>query len=264
MTLDVTSSSSVPKRRMHALYDVHQVATTFDTDPFGIYAAARDAAISQVEPRLPTTARVLDVGCGTGLFLRNLRRHRPRAQLMGLDPSRDMLDCAAQRVDARFFRGDAAGAAGFVGAASLDLMAVHFVLSYVEPGSMFTTAREVVRVGGLVSVASTDFASFEVLQQAAQRLLGDATLAPSPVPRAELDLAGQAAAHGFRLVDHAVLDVPLRFDGVEELFHFGVRAGWLLQWAEVLHALLPRAEELQPFFPLVDRYRGVVVLAERL
>src|SRR5262245_13240529 len=39
-------------------------------------------------------ASVLDIGCGTGNFLRELRRRRHRGDLCGVDPARAMLDVA--------------------------------------------------------------------------------------------------------------------------------------------------------------------------
>ena len=49
---------------------------------------------SDVQPRLPDSPVVVDLGCGPGLFLQDLSRRLPGATLYGLDLSQDMVDRA--------------------------------------------------------------------------------------------------------------------------------------------------------------------------
>ncbi len=49
---------------------------------------------------LKPTDRFLDVGCGTGALLRALSRSFPATQLAGIDPSREMLRVARQKLGA--------------------------------------------------------------------------------------------------------------------------------------------------------------------
>ncbi|MDB5414060.1 MAG: class SAM-dependent methyltransferase, partial [Rubritepida sp.] len=56
------------------------------------YRAMHGHALQALEP-LPTGARVLDAGCGTGGFLARLRAARPDAELFGLEYA----DAAAAR-----------------------------------------------------------------------------------------------------------------------------------------------------------------------
>ena len=53
-----------------------------------------------IDPDLPPGARVLVVGCGTGIELVTFKRIRPDLRLHGVDPSDQMLELARQRVDA--------------------------------------------------------------------------------------------------------------------------------------------------------------------
>ncbi len=49
-------------------------------------------------PDLPSNASILDLGCGTGYQLRSLKNRYPKASIIGLDASSDMLKKASQKV----------------------------------------------------------------------------------------------------------------------------------------------------------------------
>ena len=51
-----------------------------------------------IDPELPPGARVLVVGCGTGIELVTFKGIRPDLRLHGVDPSAQMLDLARQRI----------------------------------------------------------------------------------------------------------------------------------------------------------------------
>jgi ubiquinone/menaquinone biosynthesis C-methylase UbiE len=91
---------------------------------------------------------VLDVGCGTGLFLDHLAREHRGLELTGLDLSAEMLDQARRRTrDARFVQGSVyelpfADASFDV---ALNTISCHF---YLEQVRAFAEIRRVLRPGG--------------------------------------------------------------------------------------------------------------------
>tara|TARA_R110002096_G_scaffold153285_11_gene317018 strand:- start:3824 stop:4417 length:594 start_codon:yes stop_codon:yes gene_type:complete len=50
-------------------------------------------------PDLPQNASILDLGCGTGYQLSSLRKRYPKANIIGLDASSDMLKKAHQKLN---------------------------------------------------------------------------------------------------------------------------------------------------------------------
>ena len=89
-------------RRAHQHGDVERFdrwATTYDRTPGQsffrrIHRQVGDAVVAGGS--LPR--RVLDLGCGTGRLLEDLRRRLPKAELVGVDPSEGMLAVARRRL----------------------------------------------------------------------------------------------------------------------------------------------------------------------
>lgn len=106
----------------------------------------------RIEPSL-----VVDVGCGTGLFFQQLRARFPRADLVGVDIARPMLEIAAKRTPwiARALRrprprlicGDAERLP--LAHASASLLFSNLALQWTRPERVFEEAARVVSTGGL-------------------------------------------------------------------------------------------------------------------
>lgn len=107
---DAIGRSGEDKRRIVVgMFD--RIAPRYDTMnllvSFGQTGVWRRRALAGLD--LPTAARVLDVGCGTGSVPRFLWERRPDLVVEGMDPSEVML-AQARALDAHttYFRGDAA------------------------------------------------------------------------------------------------------------------------------------------------------------
>jgi len=121
-------------------------ARKYDAEPNPMLALER----RYLEPLLPRVAGldVVDLGCGTGRWLENLKEGEPRS-LLGVDPSREMLRQATKKLGsaARFVRAD--GGAAPLAEASADLVLGNFVLSYAEDAAGFlANARLTLRETG--------------------------------------------------------------------------------------------------------------------
>jgi 2-polyprenyl-3-methyl-5-hydroxy-6-metoxy-1,4-benzoquinol methylase len=110
-------------------------------------------------------ARVLDLGCGTGIIARHLaRRVGETGVVVGVDLSEAMLEVARQHADhpaLRFESGDAT-------ALTYDdnhfdhALAARLVMHAPEPHAVLREVRRVVRVGGRLALLERDWGTFAV------------------------------------------------------------------------------------------------------
>ena len=133
--------------RWHAhLYDLTRWAFLF----------GRKRLVRQVA-RHTTPKRILEIGCGTGKNLVELAERFPKAQIIGLDLSRDMLDRArakakpyGSRIGLLHRPYDAPVAVG----AKFDLIVMSYSLSMINPGfdEVLRLCREDLSERGMVAV----------------------------------------------------------------------------------------------------------------
>ncbi len=105
-------------------------------------------------------ARLLDIGCGTGVFLREVKRNYPRLGVYGLDLSQPYLAVARRRLAewSRVTLRQGAGEALPFGDASFDAVSCIYLLHELPPRvrrSVMAEIRRVLRPGGTLIVTDT-------------------------------------------------------------------------------------------------------------
>jgi SAM-dependent methyltransferase len=133
---------------------------------------AKDAVFTRlfdkyaIQLALPPSARVLEVGCGTGVMMRFLaRRSDFFGKAFGVDQSLPFIEAASrfaqdenvsERVDFRV--GDAHNLE--FSSATFDAVIAHTLISHVtEPATVLREMARVVRPGGTVAIFDGDYAS---------------------------------------------------------------------------------------------------------
>lgn len=167
--------------------------------------AMRKAFLSQIE--FPVSARVLDVGCGTGTLTRLLGRWPNVASTTGIDPGGALIKKArelAQGLDNVVFR-EADGAAMPFEPGTFDVATLDSVLSHMAaPERALAEAFRVLRPGGWLGVFDGDYSTTTVAIDEHDPLQAcvDAMMASSVnAPRIVRGLPGLVRRLGFESVD---------------------------------------------------------------
>jgi ubiquinone/menaquinone biosynthesis C-methylase UbiE len=166
--------------------------------------AMRRAFLAEVP--MPRDARVLDVGCGTGVLTRLLARQAGVASVIGVDPAPGLLDkaraAAAGLQNVSFREGD--GRELPFDAASFHLVTCDSMLSHVPgPERAVAEAFRVLRAGGCLAVFDGDYATTTVAlgDHDPLQTCVDAMMANSVTDRRIMRrLAPIVAAAGFEVV----------------------------------------------------------------
>jgi SAM-dependent methyltransferase len=126
--------------------DYDRVASAYNSRyERNIYTGVEQALEAFVEPCASTHHRVLEIGCGTGHWVRRLRESALIA--FGLDPSAGMLEIARGSLFGRLIRGRAE-ALPCVSASCDRLFCVNALHHFSDPAGFFVEARRVLRFGG--------------------------------------------------------------------------------------------------------------------
>jgi malonyl-CoA O-methyltransferase len=142
--------------------------------------------VEHLDPIRIDPARIIDLGCGTGAAFAALARRYPRAELVGVDLARAMLERAAQRAPwwkralgaprARLVCADAERLP-FAGA-SVQLLFSNLALQWCRPGHVFLEAARVLSANGLFLFSTFGPDTLRELREAFRAADGEAHVHP--------------------------------------------------------------------------------------
>ncbi len=216
------------------LYD--RVASRYDSDWSGIYASARAHCVEQIAAELGDRGPVdtIDFGIGTGSALHDLRRHIDFGECTGFDVSRGMLTQARRKLgdDVRLVHSDAVRAANYAGPGSADLALSHFLLSFIDADRLLSTAQEILRPGGLLSLATSTQRSLIELhtgrfRRASRLFRVKRSLHRAHTPRDHEHCLKMVEARGFEIVAERLHRQPVRFESFADVRSWALDSGWV-------------------------------------
>jgi SAM-dependent methyltransferase len=148
-------------------YD-HVIAPHYDRDPHNVIGRSLDLVLAQLERQhcLADSLRVLDLGIGTGTFLKRLVNRVDHFEPHGIDISEKMIEVARKQIpnlDAEV--DDAANLEAHFGKVPFDLICSHFVTGFVPIQILAPRIHNRLAVGGFWSFAGGTKAGFPVLQK---------------------------------------------------------------------------------------------------
>jgi len=134
--------------------DYDRVATAYDSRyARNTYIGVEQALASFVEDSRAAHLRVLEIGCGTGHWVRRLREAGQIA--FGLEPSVAMLAVARGSLSGRLIRGRAE-ALPCTSASCDRLFCINALHHFSDPAAFLLEARRVLRSGGRILTAGLD------------------------------------------------------------------------------------------------------------
>jgi ubiquinone/menaquinone biosynthesis C-methylase UbiE len=232
----------------------------------GVFAGTRALTVKQLamHSREASVSRILDLALGTGESLLAVRDLFPRASLLGIDLSENMIALARRKLDVTAIHDDARSVGRHVEPGSIDLLLMHFLLGAVDPDLVLGEARTCLRADGLFSVATSTYESFQKLNLLSRSFMPEEMVRAFHTPESADATAALLERTGFEVLDLRVHKQTVVFSDFEALYDFGMGSGLFTQILSALSeeqlGLMRAATE---FFPLEDEFQGTAVLARR-
>lgn len=257
------------------------IAEHYDHDPQLIISQALLQAVSHLKQTgefdsPDSSADVLDVGVGTGLFFEKLKQALTvGVQPFGLDVSEKMVDVAKSRLpDLECVIDDAANLSRHFAGRQFDVICTHFVTGFVPMEDLAPVIWEKLKPGGYWSFVGGTSNAFPALQKKAEspslrvlfggkRLDASALLTPSDCDA----VLNRFRQHGFEVCNSNMFEPELNFGDFEQFMDFAYRGGWLTPFIEELGLQnaggFLRATLNRLVFPVRDCHRIAIGLARR-
>ena len=270
---------------LKAMYQ--NVATRYAVaNQFGSISRSHACAIEQIQNSglgCRPNCKILDLGVGDGLFLKELKKSVPHGDFTGIDISDTMLAQAEKALKLRTIEASATEACQYLPHHSQDLVVAHFINAYIPVNELFHQAKILTRANGHFSLITTTYESFPVAQQHLAEFIAQNTLVSrfvghyykavlqnSTVAPGQDELLKTFEQNRFEVDEHYRLEVPIMINNIDELITFGIEGTWFLNSLSV--KLLPKnflRDRLKKLFnkiftfPYQDTHIIDIVLAKK-
>jgi len=108
-------------------------------------------------PDLPDGSNILDLGCGTGFQLQNLRLRYPKNSLSGIDQSRAMLAIANKKLGSEISLVEGTFPSSSLNSADFDLVTASYSLTMVHDlGEVLDGVVDILKPGAFMAVVDFD------------------------------------------------------------------------------------------------------------
>lgn len=244
------------------------IAQNYQLDKFGLLSESREIIINQIKKYsldLKVNS-IFDFALGTGDTLLILKDIFPDANLYGIDISQKMLDIAKDRMEVTTFHDDVRNVENYHKSNSIDLILIHFLLAYVEPEIVISAASKLLKQGGVCSIATSTYDSFQKLQTLASQFLSQEQIKlKAKVPDNPDTLDKMLAMLELKSLDTYILKKKVVFDNFEELYKWGMNSGWLTQYfCELNNDTIQAVSDISGLFPLEDEFQAIITLAQKI
>ena len=258
------------------------IAQHYDLDPQNVTGDSLDKAVEQLQStenlkQAESALRILDVGCGTGMFCERLRNEAGMSiDPYGLDLSQAMVDIAGERIsDMKLAVDDAANLDDHFQDVSFNIICTHFMTGFVPIDVLAPKIHNKLDEGGYWSFVGGTMGGFPNLQKKADLKIlkmifgGKSIDTPSLVsnPQDEADVVQKLQSHGFEVCQSETFQPEVNFANFDEFMDFAYRGGWLTPFVEKLglHKLNRTSQAIlnKLAFPIKDHHSIVLALARK-
>jgi ubiquinone/menaquinone biosynthesis C-methylase UbiE len=230
-----------------SLYD--SIANFYaDHDFFHIISSAMSSALSILqEPELMRDYhQVLDLGSGDGKFLSLIEEIFPRAKLVAVDASADMLKMVQEKIsDVQTVQANIDEVQKYLPHHQFDLMIASFVCAYVGLPELLRQASSLLNSNGRFLLITTTREAFKAVQQQVEEIGKSKrfwsrmeyrwmkkTLEKTLVPKEFAEIKSQAKEMGYEVLSRRRITIPLAFNDAKEALNFAENGGWAISLAD--------------------------------
>ncbi|MGZ8237746.1 MAG: methyltransferase domain-containing protein [Methylobacter sp.] len=248
------------------LYD-QSIAGTYDRDELGLYSGARDKAYQQIKTHIGKQRidDVLDLAVGTGESLLKMKELFPEGNLHGIDLSGEMLKIAKTKLSFNAIHDDVLNTCKHFPLASVDLMLMYFLTTFVDGSEVVRDTSKLLRTGGYYSIVGTTYEAFPRIDELARMTLSEDFLKQAnPLPMGTETIVSYLSDAGLDVVAIDTFTKTVEFSDFKDFYQFGMDSGFFTHiLVQCDRAQLETFGRLENIFPLKDQYTGSIVLARK-